>query len=110
VQKLIYCLLPDLPHFSLPSTFNELSPFSAQSGQNMADLSRRLLFTQPRLIYAAKLSAGRHHWLYLLVAVAMHGRMNYKDTKPYMSAFLSVDLLTDFAAFCLTDFIDWSTE
>ncbi len=32
--------------------------------------------------------------------------MNYKDTKPYMSAFLSVDLLTDFA-FCLTDFIDW---
>jgi hypothetical protein len=36
-----------------------------------------------------------------------HGRMNYKDTKPYMSAFLSVDLLTDFSAFCLTDFIDW---
>jgi hypothetical protein len=33
--------------------------------------------------------------------------MNYKDTKPYMSAFLSVDLLTDFEAFCLTDFIDW---
>jgi hypothetical protein len=33
--------------------------------------------------------------------------MNYKDTKPYTSAFLSVDLLTDFAAFCLTDFIDW---
>jgi hypothetical protein len=32
--------------------------------------------------------------------------MNYKDTKPYISAFLSVDLLTDFAAFCLTD-IDW---
>jgi hypothetical protein len=24
-----------------------------------------------------------------------------------MSAFLSVDLLTDFAAFCLTDLIDW---
>ncbi len=24
-----------------------------------------------------------------------------------MSAFHSVDLLTDFAAFCLTDFIDW---
>ncbi len=36
-----------------------------------------------------------------------HGRMNYKDTKLYMSAFLSVDLLTDFAAFCSTDFIDW---
>ncbi len=36
-----------------------------------------------------------------------HGRMNYKDTKPHMSAFLSVDLLTEFAAFCLTDFIDW---
>ncbi len=33
--------------------------------------------------------------------------MNYKDTKPYMSAFLLVDLLTDYAAFCLTDFIDW---
>ncbi len=33
--------------------------------------------------------------------------MNTKDTKPYMSSFLSVDLLTDFAAFCLTDFIDW---
>jgi hypothetical protein len=38
---------------------------------------------------------------------ANHGQMNYKDTKPYMSAFLLVDLLTDFAAFCLTDFIDW---
>jgi hypothetical protein len=25
--------------------------------------------------------------------------MNYKDTKPYMSAFLKIDLLTDFAAF-----------
>jgi hypothetical protein len=36
-----------------------------------------------------------------------HGRMNYKDTKPYMSASLSVDLSTEFAAFCLTDFIDW---
>ncbi len=36
-----------------------------------------------------------------------HGRMNYKDTKPYMSAFLSVALLTYFEAFCLTDFIDW---
>ncbi len=36
-----------------------------------------------------------------------HGRMYYKDTKPYTSAFLSVDLLTDFAAFCLTDFKDW---
>jgi hypothetical protein len=36
-----------------------------------------------------------------------HWRMNYKDIKLYMSAFLSVDLLTDFATFCLTDFIDW---
>jgi hypothetical protein len=35
-----------------------------------------------------------------------HEPMNYKDTKPYMSAFLSVDQLTDFVA-CLTDFIDW---
>jgi hypothetical protein len=33
--------------------------------------------------------------------------MNYKDTKPFMSAFLSFDLLTEFAAFCLTDFRDW---
>jgi hypothetical protein len=31
----------------------------------------------------------------------IHGRKNCKDTKPYMSAFLSVDLLTEFAAFCL---------
>ncbi len=37
----------------------------------------------------------------------MHGRMNYKDTKPCMPAFLSVDLLTEFAAFCLTDFTNW---
>ncbi len=36
-----------------------------------------------------------------------HGRMNYKDNKPYMSAFLSLDLLTEFAAFSLTDFKDW---
>ncbi len=36
-----------------------------------------------------------------------HGRMNYKDTKPYMSDFFSIDLLPEFAAFCLTDFIDW---
>ncbi len=36
-----------------------------------------------------------------------HGRMNYWDTKPYMLVFLPVDLLTGFAAFCLTDFIDW---
>jgi hypothetical protein len=36
-----------------------------------------------------------------------HGRMNYKDTKPYMSAFLSLGLLTEFAAFSLTDLIDW---
>jgi hypothetical protein len=33
--------------------------------------------------------------------------MYYKDTKPYLSALLSVDLLTEFAAFCLADFIDW---
>ncbi len=45
--------------------------------------------------------------LVFLVHPNNHGRMNYKDTKPYMSAFLSVDLLTDFSAFCLTDFIDW---
>ncbi len=45
--------------------------------------------------------------LWLALESSLHGRMNYKDTKTYMSAFLSVDLLTDFAAFCLTDFIDW---
>jgi hypothetical protein len=36
----------------------------------------------------------------------IHGQMNYKDTKPCMSAFLSVALLTDFVAFCSTDFTD----
>jgi hypothetical protein len=35
----------------------------------------------------------------------IHGRMNYKGTKPYKLAFLSVDLLTEFAAFCLTYFL-----
>ena len=33
--------------------------------------------------------------------------MNYKDTEPYMSAFFKIYLLSDFAALCLTDFIDW---
>jgi hypothetical protein len=47
------------------------------------------------------------YFITVLPDSTIHGRMNYKDTKPYMSAFLSVDLLTDFAAFCLTDFIDW---
>ncbi len=42
-----------------------------------------------------------------LLEAGKHGRMNYKDTKTYRSAFLTVDLLTDFAALCLTDFIDW---
>jgi hypothetical protein len=46
-------------------------------------------------------------WRICIVYLSQHGRMIYKDTKPYMSPFLSVDLLTDFAAFCLTDFIDW---
>jgi hypothetical protein len=32
--------------------------------------------------------------------------MNYKDTKPYMSAILSVDLLTEIAAFCLKALTD----
>jgi hypothetical protein len=36
-----------------------------------------------------------------------HGRMNYKDNEPYMyAAFFYIDLLTDFAALCLTNFID----
>jgi hypothetical protein len=38
--------------------------------------------------------------------VHKHGRMNCKDTKPYMSLFFKIDLLTDFAALCLADFID----
>ncbi len=46
-------------------------------------------------------------WMLTCLVGWLHGRMNYKDIKPYMSAFLSVDLLSDFAAFCLTDFIDW---
>ena len=56
-----------------------------------------------------RLAVGRHllQSLILFLVSQFHGRMNYKDTKPYMSAFLSVDLLTDFAALCLTDFIDW---
>jgi hypothetical protein len=35
--------------------------------------------------------------------------MNYKDTKPYPICwlFFKIDLLTDFAVLCLTDFIDW---
>jgi hypothetical protein len=49
----------------------------------------------------------RHQSVVTFMDGNMHGRMNYKDTKPYMSAFRSVDLLTEFAAFCLTDFIDW---
>ncbi len=38
-----------------------------------------------------------------------HGRMNYKDTKPYTVCrlYFKIDLLTDIAALCLTDFIDW---
>ncbi len=34
--------------------------------------------------------------------------MNYKDTEPLMWAFFyKIDLLTDFAALCLTDLKDW---
>jgi hypothetical protein len=42
-----------------------------------------------------------------LAIICINGRMNYKDTEPYMSAFFKIDLLTEFAALCLTDFIDW---
>ncbi len=38
---------------------------------------------------------------------SVHGRMNYKDTKPNMSLFFKINLLTDIAALSLTDFIDW---
>jgi len=44
---------------------------------------------------------------YNLIWDSSFWRMNYKDTKPYMSAFLKINLFTDFAALCLTDFIDW---
>jgi hypothetical protein len=77
IRELLYV------HVIVPSTWAPLG----------ARLSARCHFTGPK-----KLSISR---------AQPHGRMNYKDTKPYMSAFLSVDLLTDFAAFCLTDFIDW---
>jgi hypothetical protein len=39
-----------------------------------------------------------------------HGRMNYKDTdspNPICRLFFKIDLLTEFATLCLTDFIDW---
>jgi hypothetical protein len=45
--------------------------------------------------------------LHSVVVEGDHGRMNYKDTKPYMSAFLKIDLSTDFEALCLTDLMDW---
>ncbi len=38
---------------------------------------------------------------------ALHGRMNYKDNEPICGLFCKIDLLTDFAALCLRDFIDW---
>ncbi len=55
-------------------------------------------------------SADRNGSLAPFLFEFKHGQMNYKDTKPYMSAFLAVDLLTDFAAFCLTDFIDYTVR
>jgi hypothetical protein len=36
-----------------------------------------------------------------------HGRMNYKDTQPYMSAFLLNWPVNRLCGMCLTDFIDW---
>jgi hypothetical protein len=33
--------------------------------------------------------------------------MNYKDPNPKCRLFFKIALLTDFAALCLTDFIDW---
>ncbi len=36
-----------------------------------------------------------------------HGRMNYKTPNPIRRLFFKIDQLTDFAALCLTDFIDW---
>jgi hypothetical protein len=62
------------------------------------------------ILASDKRPSARHRKLCSLHTVSMysiHGRVNYKDIKAYMSAFISVDMLTDFAAFCLTDFIDW---
>jgi hypothetical protein len=38
-----------------------------------------------------------------------HGRINYKycTPNPICRLFFKIDLLTDFAALCLTEFIDW---
>jgi hypothetical protein len=33
--------------------------------------------------------------------------MNYKTPNPICRLFFKIDLLTGFAALCLTDFIDW---
>ncbi len=48
---------------------------------------------------------------YFFVHIPDHGRMNYKDTELYSlhlcRLIFKIDLLTDFAALCSTDFIDW---
>ncbi len=62
-------------------------------------LQRQWVHPSLSLILSPLLTKSRVCW--------EHGRMNYKDTEPIMSAFLKIDLLTDFAALCLIDFIDW---
>jgi hypothetical protein len=46
--------------------------------------------------------------VYVSLERLRHGRMNYKKTpNPKCRLFLKIDLLMDFEALCLTDFIDW---
>ncbi len=47
--------------------------------------------------------------LFLLALSFHHGRMNYsiKTPNPICRLFYKIDLLTDFAALCSTDYIDW---
>ncbi len=57
------------------------------------------------IIYFQKIKPYLHFYIYLhfttQLICAFYLAMDYKDTKPYMSAFILVDLLTEFAAFCL---------
>jgi hypothetical protein len=43
----------------------------------------------------------------LNIKYLMHGQMNYKDTEPYMSAFLLNGPVNGPCGMCLTDFRDW---
>ncbi len=74
--------IKETKHFKNSAPFR---PFLEESGQNSAaDLfGRSYIFIRPLLSFAAKESASCEHSV-----SSGHGRMNYKDTKSYMSAFL----------------------